>query len=65
MGDPAGYGITYNNAAVGDITQGIYRAVSLYNQKEVFRSIREKIMSLDFSWHRSAAEYVSLYQSFQ
>jgi starch synthase len=65
MGDPAGYGITYNNAAVGDITHGIYRAVSLYNQKEVFRSIREKIMSLDFSWHRSAAEYVSLYQSFQ
>jgi len=65
IGDPEGYGITFNQAAVGDITHGIYRAVSVYNQKEVFRSIRQKIMALDFSWHRSAAEYVSLYQSFQ
>jgi starch synthase len=65
IGETGGYGITFNHAAVGDITHGIYRAVALYNQKEVFRSIRQKIMSLDFSWHRSAAEYVSLYQSFQ
>jgi starch synthase len=65
VGEPDGYGITFNHAAVGDITHGIYRAISLYNQKEVFRRIREKIMGLDFSWHRSAEEYVSLYQSFQ
>jgi starch synthase len=65
IGEPGGYGITFNHAAVGDITHGIYRAISLYNQKEVFRRIREKIMDLDFSWHRSAEEYVSLYQSFQ
>jgi starch synthase len=65
IGEPGGYGITFNDAAVGDITHGIYRSVSLYRQKEVFRSIREKIMALDFSWHRSAEEYVSLYQSFQ
>jgi starch synthase len=65
IGEPGGYGITFNHAAVGDITHGIYRAISLYNQKEVFRRIREKIMALDFSWHRSAEEYVSLYQSFQ
>jgi starch synthase len=65
IGEPGGYGITYNNATVGDITHGIYRAVSVYKQKEVFRGIREKIMALDFSWHRSAEEYLSLYQSFQ
>jgi len=65
LGELGGYGITFNHASVGDITHGIYRAVSIYNQKEVFRSIRQNIMALDFSWHRSAAEYVSLYQSFQ
>lgn len=65
MGESDGYGITFTNASVGDITHGIYRAVGLYNQKEIFRSIRQKIMKLDFSWHRSAEEYVSLYQSFQ
>jgi starch synthase len=65
VGDTGGYGITFHDATVGDVTHGIYRAVSLYKQKEVFRSIREKIMTLDFSWHRSAAEYISLYQSFQ
>lgn len=65
MGESDGYGITFTNASVGDITHGIYRAVGLYNQKEIFRSIRQKIMQLDFSWHRSAEEYVSLYQSFQ
>ncbi len=65
IGEQGGYGITFNHAAVGDITHGIYRSVSLYDQKEVFHSIRQNIMALDFSWHRSADEYVSLYQSFQ
>ena len=30
FGDPGGYGIRFNNAIVGDITQAIWRAVELY-----------------------------------
>lgn len=65
VSEPNGYGITFDNANVGEITHAIYRAVAIYNQKDVFRSIRKKIMQLDFSWDRSAEEYVALYQSFQ
>jgi len=64
MGDPGGYGIVFNHAAVGDITQAIYRATEVYAQKTTFNSLREKIISLDFSWEKSAEEYLSLYKSF-
>jgi starch synthase len=64
MGDPGGYGIVFNHAAVGDITQAIYRATEVYGQKTTFNSLREKIISLDFSWEKSAEEYLTLYKSF-
>ena len=64
MGDPGGYGIVFNHAAVGDITHAIYRATTVYSQKTTFNSLREKIISLDFSWEKSAEEYLTLYKSF-
>jgi starch synthase len=64
MGDPGGYGIVFNHAAVGDITHAIYRATEVYGQKTTFNSLREKIISLDFSWEKSAEEYLTLYKSF-
>ena len=65
LADKHGYGITFDNAPVGDITNAIYRALELHQEKKVFRSLRKKIMELDFTWHRSAEEYSTLYQSFQ
>jgi starch synthase len=64
MGERDGYGITFNHASVGDITHAIYRSVELYHQKETFNNIRKNMMELDFSWSRSASEYIQLYQSF-
>lgn len=64
ISEDGGYGITFNDPTVGEITHGIYRAMDLYNQKETFNSIRKKMMGLDFSWSRSASEYIQLYQSF-
>jgi starch synthase len=64
LGEDGGYGITFLNASVGDITHAIFRATELYHQKETFNNIRKKIMELDFSWTRSANDYVNLYQSF-
>jgi starch synthase len=64
MGESDGYGITFLHASVGDVTHAVYRAVELYNQKEVFSSLRKKIMQLDFSWDKSAADYNQLYNSF-
>lgn len=63
FGEPEGYGIVYNWAATGDITQGIWRAVELYAQKEKVDEVRQRMMQLDFSWQRSVHQYINLYGS--
>ncbi len=62
-GEKNGYGIVYNWAAVGDITQAIWRAVQLYENEEKVQEVREKMMSLDFSWQLSVKQYIALYES--
>jgi starch synthase len=65
MGNQDGYGITFNEASVGDISNAIHRGLELYSQKDLFRILQKKAMSLDFSWHNSAKQYVELYQNLQ
>jgi starch synthase len=65
ISNPEGYGINFEQVSVGDITHGIYRALELYRDIRTFRSLRKKIMQLDFSWNKSAKDYIDLYQSFQ
>ncbi len=65
IGNQDGYGITFNEASVGDISNAIYRALDLYSQKDLFRILQKKAMSLDFSWHNSAKQYLDLYQNLQ
>lgn len=64
IGEENGYGLTFVHPTVGDVTQAIYRSVALYSQKQVFGNLRKKIMGLDFSWDKSAQDYISLYNSF-
>lgn len=63
VGEPGGYGLTFNYASVGDITQAIYRAVDLYADEKKFNKVRQVMMGLDFSWDRSAIDYINLYKS--
>ena len=62
-GEPGGYGVTFNNAAVGDITQAIFRSVELFEDVKKMKSVRTTMMELNFSWNRSAQEYIDLYKS--
>ncbi|MBS1948098.1 MAG: glycogen synthase [Bacteroidetes bacterium] len=62
-GDEGGYGIRFNYAAVGDVTQAIWRAVELYKDTEKLKEVREKMMRLDFSWETSVGHYIDLYKS--
>jgi len=62
-GDRNGYGVCFTNASVGDITHGIYRAVLLYENQKRMKEIRKQIMELDFSWDKSAQEYLDVYDS--
>jgi starch synthase len=63
LGEENGYGITHLNAAVGDITQAIYRGTEVYQDKKKFREIRKTMMKLDFSWVASARHYLDLYKT--
>jgi len=62
-GDANGYGVCFSDASVGDITHGIYRAVALYDDNIKMSNIRKQIMELDFSWDRSAQQYIDVYKS--
>ncbi|HVY74255.1 MAG TPA: glycogen synthase [Puia sp.] len=63
FGDPGGYGIRFNNAIVGDITQAIWRAVQVYAEPARVDELRERMMALDFSWETSVKHYLDLYAS--
>lgn len=63
FGDEGGYGIRFNNISVDDISYSIGRALSLYQNKAHLQLLRKRMMALDFSWDRSAKEYITLYES--
>jgi len=63
LGEPDGYGICYNNASVGDITQAVWRATDLYEKKDKLKEIRQRMMQLDFSWESSVEQYIQVYRS--
>jgi starch synthase len=63
FGEPGGYGIRFENATVEDITHAASRALVLYNNTKHLQTLRKFMMALDFSWDRSAKEYINLYES--
>lgn len=60
---PEGYGICFEAASEEAITEGIARAVELYANVPGIRLLRKKMMDLNFSWNRSAEQYIDLYKS--
>lgn len=63
ISEPNGYGISCNEATVPGIFNGIKRAVELFKNTGALQLLYPRAMSLDFSWGRSAKEYIHLYQS--
>src|SRR5665213_3185573 len=63
FGEEGGYGIRFDNASVEDICHAITRAVVLFNNTKHLQRLRKLMMALDFSWDRSAKEYIHLYKS--
>ena len=58
-----GYGLSFEALNVESISDTIGRAMDLYKDTVKLKKIRKEIMLLDFSWHRSAMEYIELYKS--
>jgi starch synthase len=63
FGEEGGYGIRYNNASVEDICNAVTRTIILYENTKHLQHLRKLMMALDFSWDRSAIEYIDLYKS--
>jgi len=63
FGEEGGYGIRFNDVTVSDICYSVSRAVTLYQNKKHLQLLRKRMMDLDFSWDRSAKEYITLYES--
>jgi len=63
IGEENGFGICFNDATVGEISHAVYRAITLYNDKNRMRNIIEYIMKIDHSWERSAEIYINLYKA--
>ena len=58
----AGTGFTFANYSSGDMLHVIREAVYLYKDyPDVFARLRQRAMASDFSWARSAREYLRIY----
>jgi starch synthase len=62
-GDGEGFGFTFKTYNAGDMLYAIDRALGAYANKEDLKLLRERCMNEDFSWGRSANEYIRLYRS--
>ena len=56
-----GNGYTFTNPVVSDLEYSIRRAVADYKDKEEWEKKIKKVMSLDFSWNKTAKEYIETY----
>lgn len=63
FGNENGYGITFNNIDVDEAVHAVWRGIQLYQNTEHLQLLRKRMMGLDFSWDKSAQQYINLYES--
>lgn len=56
-----GNGYTFTNAFVSDLEYSIRRAVEDFKDKEGWAKKIETVMTIDFSWNKTAKEYIETY----
>ncbi len=64
IGEPGfgGYGIVFNHAEAADVLHAVSRAMGWYFEREdILTAARKKMMQIDNSWEKSAADYLNLY----
>lgn len=57
-----GNGYRFSDYTPEALSEAIKRAIDCYTQPALFKSIQQRNMREDFSWHRSAQTYIQLYQ---
>lgn len=61
VGEPGGFGVTFEEFDLESAIEAIERALSLFDKKQQFYAVSRKIMRLDFSWNVSAKQYIQMY----
>ena len=57
-----GLGFTFGNINADDMLDAIYRAITVfYNDKDAWAGLMRRGMTFDFSWEKSAGEYMDIY----
>jgi len=57
-----GNGFKFAEATSDALARAVHQAIALYRRADLWRPLIESAMACDFSWNRSAKEYVALYQ---
>ncbi len=57
-----GNGFTFFNSRKEDLTEVTRLALEAYKDEEAWKGLVKRVMMLDFSWRKSAEEYINLYQ---
>jgi starch synthase len=60
---PESTGFLFKKASSPALAGALRRALKVYNDRDAWSSLQKRGMSQDFSWERSAREYLKLYQS--
>jgi len=57
-----GTGFKFHDYSKEAVLDAVERALSLYRNKKAWTALVKRCMTEDFSWERSAKEYVGLYK---
>jgi len=63
QGNGKGTGFKFYKYDAKELLKTIQRALKVYQQPEEWKKIMRNGMAMDFSWHRSALEYINLYKN--
>ena len=56
-------GFNFSNYNAHDFLYAIERAVALYDNEKDWADLRKRAMNCDFTWQKSAAEYIRIYKN--
>ncbi|WP_413206314.1 glycogen synthase GlgA [Rhodospirillum sp. A1_3_36] len=59
--DPEGTGVVFDHAFIDAVEWAVGRAVALFHDPDTMARVRRAAMAQDFSWKRSAQEYLKVY----
>ena len=62
LGNKTATGFVFDEATSGTLMETIKRALIVYSQPETWKQLQTSGMQKDFSWNKSAKEYMALYE---